>query len=270
LNQQIYYLKIPQIVFLLDNLRKESRVQIFLNIVSISLIVSDLTRNGEQLINNGLINPSPLSLLIVFIAGLLTSLGPCSLSLLPITVAYLAGFKNNQNPLQRTISFCSGIVISLVILGSLSGFLGKIYGQLPSFFSIFISLLAIFMGLNLLGLLKLSLPSGPDPEIWKNQFPQALAPVSAGLAFGLASSPCTTPVLAVLLAWVAKQGNPLSGTIFLGSFAFGQIVPLIIAGTFAASIPKLLSFRPIGKWIPPISGMILLTIGLLSLLSVWI
>ena len=243
---------------------------LFLNTSSISLIFSDLTRNGEQLINNGLNNPTPLTLLMVFMGGLLTSLGPCSLSLLPITVAYLAGFKNNQSPLQRTISFCSGIVISLVILGSLSGFLGKIYGQLPGFFSIFISLLAIVMGLNLLGILKFSLPSGPDPEIWKNQVPTALAPVSAGLAFGLASSPCTTPVLAVLLAWVSKQGDPISGTIFLGSFAVGQIVPLFIAGTFAASLPKLLSFRPIGKWVPPISGVILLIVGLISLLYIWI
>ena len=245
-------------------------VNLFLNISSVSLIFSDLTRFGEQLINNGLNNPTPLTILIVFTGGLLTSLGPCSLSLLPITVAYLAGFKNNQTPLQKTISFCSGIVISLIVLGSLSGFLGKIYGQLPGFFSIFISFLAIIMGLNLLGIFRFSLPPGPDPEVWTNQVPPALAPVSAGFAFGLASSPCTTPVLAVLLAWVAKQANPLSGTIFLGSFAIGQIVPLFLAGTIAATIPKLLSLRPIGKWIPPISGMMLLTVGLLSLLSIWI
>ena len=229
-----------------------------------------MTRYGEQIINNGLANPTPLTLFIVFTGGLLTSLGPCSLSLLPITVAYLAGFKSKQKPLQKTFSFCSGIVISLVVLGSLSGFLGKIYGQLPGFFSIFISLLAIIMGLNLLGILKISLPSGPDPEAWTNQVPSAFAPISAGLAFGLASSPCTTPVLAVLLAWVGKQGNPMSGTIFLASFAMGQIIPLFVAGTFAASIPKLLSLRPIGKWVPPISGVILFSIGLLSLLSIWI
>ena len=240
-----------------------------MNIFSVSLIISDLTRHGEQLINNGLQNPTPLTILIVFTGGLLTSLGPCSLSLLPITVAYLAGFKNKQKPFQKTLSFCSGVVLSLVTLGSLSGFLGKIYGQLPGLFSIFISFLAIFMGLNLLGIVKFSLPSGPDPEIWTNQFPPSLAPISAGFAFGLASSPCTTPVLAVLLAWVAKQGNPLSGVIFLGSFAIGQIVPLFVAGTFAASIPKLLSFKPIGMWIPPISGVILLTIGLISLISIW-
>ncbi len=243
---------------------------LFLSISSISLFFSDLARHGEHMINNGLNNPNPLSLLIVFTGGLLTSLGPCSLSLLPITVAYLAGFKNKQNPLQKTFSFCSGIVISLVVLGSLSGFLGKIYGQLPGSFSIFISLLAIIMGLNLLGLLKISLPSGPDPEAWTSKVSPAFAPVSAGLAFGLASSPCTTPVLAVLLAWVAKEGDPISGTIFLASFAIGQIVPLFIAGTFAASVPKLLSLRPIGKWVPPISGVILLTVGLLSLFSLWI
>tara|TARA_B100000700_G_C14973750_1_gene822750 strand:- start:515 stop:1255 length:741 start_codon:yes stop_codon:yes gene_type:complete len=243
---------------------------IFLNISSLSLTLSDLAQNGEQLINNGLSSPNPFSIFIVFLGGLLTSLGPCSLSLLPITVAYLAGFKDTQSPLQKSISFCSGIVLSLVILGSLSGLVGKIYGQLPTFFSILISFLAVVMGLNLLGILKFSLPSGPDPERWKANVPPLLAPVSTGLAFGLASSPCTTPVLAVLLAWIAKQGNPLTGTIFLGSFAIGQVIPLFIAGTVAASIPRFLSLRPIGKWIPPISGIILLTVGLLSLLSIWL
>ena len=237
-------------------------------ISSITLTLSDLARNGEELINNGLNTQSPFALLIVFVGGLLTSLGPCSLSLLPITVAYLAGFKNNQNPFHRSITFCSGIVISLVILGILSSFLGKIYGQLPNFFSIFIGLLAFIMGLNLLGILKLSLPKGPDPENWTKKVPPSLAPVSAGFAFGLASSPCTTPVLAVLLAWISKQANPFSGMIFLGTFAIGQVIPLLVAGTFAASIPKFLSLRPIGKWVPPISGVILITIGLLSLLSI--
>ena len=63
---------------------------LFLSNSSISLIFSDLTRHGEQIINNGLNDPTPLTLIIVFTGGLLTSLGPCSLSLLPITVAYLA------------------------------------------------------------------------------------------------------------------------------------------------------------------------------------
>jgi cytochrome c-type biogenesis protein len=45
---------------------------------------------------------------------------------------------------------------------------------------------------------------------WTSKVPAPLAPVAAGLAFGLAASPCTTPVLAVLLGWIASTGRPLS------------------------------------------------------------
>ena len=126
------------------------------------------------------------------------------------------------------------------------------------------------MGLNLIGLLNFQFPKGPNPEVWKDKVPVFFAPVTAGLAFGLAASPCTTPVLAVLLAWIANTGNPISGFLLLSFFGIGQIIPLLIAGTAAATIPKLLSLRPMGRWIPPISGSILIATGLLNLLSQWI
>ena len=40
------------------------------------------------------------------------------------------------------------------------------------------------MGLNLLGIVKFSLPPGPEPEIWESQVPPAFAPITAGFAFG--------------------------------------------------------------------------------------
>ncbi len=200
----------------------------------------------------------------------MTSLGPCSLSLLPITVAFLAGFKNNQSALRSSFNFCFGIVLSLVILGIFSSLLGKIYGQIPLLVPTLVALLAILMGLNLLGILKIPLPEGPDPEIWQKKVPTPLAPISAGLAFGLASSPCTTPVLAVLLGWIAQSGNPLIGVLLLTSFGFGQVLPLFLAGTAAASVPTLLALRPFGQWIPPFSGAVLLITGLLTLMARWI
>ncbi|WP_320676163.1 cytochrome c biogenesis CcdA family protein [Prochlorococcus sp. MIT 1300] len=235
------------------------------------LAISDLARISEQLLTDGLSNPGPLTLLIVFLGGLLTSLGPCSLSLLPITVAYLAGFENQQNAFQRSLAFCSGIVGALVILGSLSGFIGRLYGQLPSYFPNLVAVLAVVMGLNLLGLIKIPLPIGPDPSssVLK-RIPPAIAPVAAGLTFGLASSPCTTPVLAVLLGWISQSENPILGMIMLACFGIGQVIPLLLAGTAAAVLPGLLALKPIGSWIPPISGALFLSIGLLSLLSRWI
>ncbi|KZR69913.1 Thiol:disulfide interchange protein DsbD [Prochlorococcus marinus str. MIT 1313] len=221
------------------------------------------------MLSHGLSNQGPLTLALVFAAGFLTSLGPCSLSLLPVTLAYLAGFDSNQAPWLRSIAFCGGIVGSLVLLGSLSGLIGRIYGQVPGVVPTLVALLAVVMGLNLLGLLKLPLPTGPDPDLWRQRVPAPLAPVAAGLAFGLAASPCTTPVLAVLLGWIAQSGQPLVGIVLLTCFGIGQVLPLLLAGSAAAILPKLLALRPLGRWIPPMSGAVLLTTGVLTLLARW-
>jgi cytochrome c-type biogenesis protein len=160
-------------------------------------------------------------------------------------------------------------VASLVLLGLVSGLLGRIYGQIPGLIPTVVAVLALLMGLNLLGLLKLPLPAGPDPEVWRRRVPAPLAPLAAGLAFGLAATPCTTPVLAVLLAWMAQNGKPLVGMLLLTSFGAGQVVPLLLAGTAAASLPGLLSLRRLGQWVPPISGVVLVTTGALTLVANW-
>jgi len=156
---------------------------------------------------NGLDNPGLFTIFLVFSAGLLTSLGPCSLSLLPITIAYIGGTEKNK---FKLISFSGGVVFSLVALGAASGVLGKIYGQIPSYYTSIVALIAIIMGLNLLGILKFQFPNGPDLKIIEDKIPSFLAPFAIGTTFGLASSPCITPVLASLLALVSLAKTRLS------------------------------------------------------------
>jgi cytochrome c-type biogenesis protein len=275
--------------------------------LSLGPLLADWARSSEQLLRLSLGHPGPFTLALVFSGGLLTSLGPCSLSLLPVTLAYLAGFgarepeRGTQDgttvrdaaeaapglllagadapvavvassarpslPWQRSLSFAGGIVLSLVLLGLASGLLGHLYGSLPTQVPLLVAVVAVVMGLNLLGLLRFPLPAGPDPDRWRRLVPAPLAPLAAGLAFGLAATPCTTPVLAVLLTWMAQSGSPLTGMLLLIAFGAGQVVPLVVAGTAAASLPTLLGLRRIGQWIPPISGVVLLTTGALTLLA---
>ena len=91
-----------------------------------------------------------------------------------------------------------------------------------------------------------------------------------GAAFGLASSPCITPVLASLLAWVSQAKNPLISIIFLFFFGLGQVVPLIIIGFTTDNLKKLLEFRQFSQVIPTFSGLILISLGLLNIISNWI
>jgi cytochrome c-type biogenesis protein len=245
---------------------------------SLALQLADWARSSEQLLQTSLAHPGPLTLALVFGGGLLTSLGPCSLSLLPVTLAYLAGFSATEAatnpsaprmalPWRRSLAFTAGIVASLVLLGLASGWLGRLYGRVPGVVPLLVAVVAVVMGLNLLGLLRIPLPAGPDPERWRQRVPAPLAPLAAGLAFGLAATPCTTPVLAVLLAWMAQNGRPLVGMLLLTAFGAGQVVPLLLAGTAAAALPSLLQLRRLGQWVPPMSGVVLLTTGALTLLA---
>ena len=216
---------------------------------------------------HGLNHPGPFTIFLVFSAGLLTSLGPCSLSLLPITIAYIGG--TNKNKFQL-LSFSGGVVLSLIILGALSGFLGKIYGQLPSLYTSFVALIAIIMGLNLLGILKFQLPNGPDLSFFEEKVPSLLTPFVIGAAFGLASSPCITPVLATLLLWVSQAKSPLISIIFLFFFGIGQVTPLILAGVTTENLKQFLELRKYSQIIPILSGVFLVSIGILNLVSKWI
>ena len=217
--------------------------------------------------DQGLNHPGPLTIFLVFAAGLLTSLGPCSLSLLPITIAYIGGTEDNK---FKLISFSSGIIFSLITLGALSGFLGRIYGQLPSYYSSLVAFIAIIMGLNLLGFLKFQLPNGPNLQFLDNKFPSLLKPFVIGGAFGLASSPCITPVLATLLAWVSQAKNPAISVIFLFFYGLGQVTPLIIAGATTENLKRFLEFRKYSQIFPTLSGIFLISIGILNLVSNWI
>ena len=215
----------------------------------------------------GLYNPGPFTIFLVFTAGLLTSLGPCSLSLLPITIAYVGGTKNNK---FKLISFSGGVIFSLILLGALSGFLGKIYGQLPSYYTSFVALIAIIMGLNLLGILKFRFPNGPDLKFMEDKVPSLLTPFVIGGTFGLASSPCITPVLATLLVWVSQSNSPLKSIFLLFFFGLGQVTPLIIAGATTENLKQFLELRKYSQIIPTLSGVFLVSIGILNLVSNWI
>ena len=60
----------------------------------------------------GLNNPGPLTIFLVFTAGLLTSLGPCSLSLLPITIAYVGGTGAWRKEPPSTPRWCQELMVT--------------------------------------------------------------------------------------------------------------------------------------------------------------
>ncbi len=228
-----------------------------------------LEKFADRLVSTQLTHLSLISVGVIFLAGLVTSLTPCMLSMLPITVGYIGGYES-EGRLQAAAQsswFALGLATTLAILGIVATSIGKVYGQIGIGLPIVVSLVAIAMGLNLLEILPLRFPSLGATEWISDDLPRGVRSYLLGLTFGLIASPCSTPVLATLLTWVATTQNLILGGGLLVAYAIGYVTPLVIAGTFTASIKKILELRRWSSWINPVSGALLLGFGIFSLLS---
>ena len=227
-----------------------------------------LAQFANTLVATQLAHLTPVSVGIIFLAGLLTSLTPCMLSMLPITIGYIGGYeaKTRLQAAVQSTWFALGLATTLAGLGVLAAVVGKIYGQIGLGLPIVVSAIAILMGLNLLEALPFRLPSWGGMDWFSQELPTSAKSYLIGVTFGLVASPCSTPVLATLLAWISTTKDPVLGSLLLLAYPAGYVTPLILAGTFTASIKKLLELRRWSGWITPASGLLLVIFGVFSLL----
>lgn len=212
--------------------------------------------------------PNQLNYASAFLGGVLVSFTPCIYPLIPVSAGYItanaAGSKLKGFILS--LVYVGGMAVIYSALGLFASLTGTIFGRIsahPLTHFIAGSLIILF-GLSMLDLFHIKLPNIiKQPVLKKGYFSVFLL----GLSSGLVASPCLTPALGAILAYVAAQKKLLYGATLLFSFAYGMGLILILAGTFGAILSSLL--KP-GRWmlyIKRICAALLLGTGAYFILS---
>lgn len=204
-----------------------------------------------------------LAPILAFVAGILTSFTPCSLSSIPLIIGYVGGTgqKDTKKAFRLSLTFAIGSAVTFTALGVIASLAGKLIGTSASWWYIVLGILMVLMALQTWGIFEI-IPS--SYLVSKNTRKGYIGALIAGILGGVFASPCSTPVLIALLAIVAGKGNIIWGILLLLIYSIGHGILAVVAGTSVGLIQKLTKSEKYGKLstaLKLVMGLIILTIG---------
>jgi cytochrome c-type biogenesis protein len=209
-------------------------------------------------------NASLLAFALVFFGGILTSIGPCNVAMIPLVVGYVGSARDlpRVRAFTLSLSFALGLALTFMLLGVAASLVGGLVGASTTWWYYLVAFVCFVIGLNMLGLIHIETPlwlGGLREKITLKGAPGALA---LGLVSGLVASQCATPVLAAILTYVMAKGALVYGAGLLFVYALGRGVPVVLAGTFTGALKQM---QALGCWnerLEKMAGAVILSVGL--------
>ena len=203
----------------------------------------------------------PILFALSFLGGLVASISPCSLAMLPIIVGYVGGYSNEKpsKTLMQMIFFVFGMAIVSSVIGIICALTGKVFISFAGgYFGIFIAGILMVMGLKLTGVLDFEMPIIIKEIPQGNSQSLIIYPLILGSVFALAGTPCSTPILAGIMAFASLSASIPQAILMLFLFALGQGVILILAGFLTSHLKNWKGFYKFSDWLLKISGILLI------------
>lgn len=223
--------------------------------------------NLVQIFSTGSINEKVWILMFMasFAGGVIASISPCSLAMLPLIIGYVGGYSK-ETPLRTFLQLCCfifGTAIVFTIIGIICAVTGSVFAStLGGYFTLIMASLLLVMGLKILDILDFDLPViiKAMPSNTTNSI--FVYPILLGVVFALAGTPCSTPILAGIMAFAAMGKNLLAAILMLFLFALGQGLILVLAGLFTSSIKNLKKLSGFTDILMKISGVLLVLVSM--------
>ena len=221
-------------------------------------MISQITNALVEYMSHG--EFSLLFLLISFLGGVLASISPCSLGILPLIIGYVGGYSDN-NKKKTFIQLCAfvvGLGIVLTTIGIICAITGQVFSSFGGvYFILFLASLILVLGLNLLGIIDINFSSFIKKMPKNDKASLFLYPLIIGMIFALSSSPCSTPILAGIMSFAVLSKNLILASLMLFLFSIGQGIIIILAGVFTTFLKGIKNIAHISEILMKISGVLL-------------
>lgn len=204
---------------------------------------------------------SLLVLAMCFLGGVVSSLSPCGIGMLPVVVSYIGASPEQKvsKSVVQIMFFVLGLAVTLTAVGVVAALTGQVFGAgHRAYFVLILTSLILIFGLNLVGLIEINFP------VFVKKFPQSekhnaiTYPFILGLVFAFATTPCSTPILAGIMATASLSANIAYAALMLFLFSIGQGMIILVAGLFTSVLKNLSAFARYADILTKISGVILI------------
>lgn len=213
------------------------------------------------------------ALLLMFGLGLLLSLTPCVLPMVPIVSAIVVGSKaKGWSGFYLSAVYVLGMALTYAIIGALAAWFGAQLNlqaalQNPIILGLSAALFGV-LALAMFGVFELRLPSRWQAKLDSSAHTsqsarsRTLGVFFAGIVATLVVSPCVSAPLAGVVLYISTSSDPAYGAATLFVMGLGMGVPLLLVGALGSkALPKN------GPWLEDIKTV--MGFGLLAL-SLWL
>ena len=154
-----------------------------------------------------------------------------------------------------------GIAVTYSALGASAALTGKAFGTAMQNRWVlgFVAAVFVAMAASMFGAFELQLPAAWQGRLSRVGGAGYAGALAMGLVAGLIAAPCTGPVLAAALAFVATKGSVAYGVGIMFTYALGIGLLFFLIGAFSLSLPRS------GPWMETVKsvfGVVLLAMAL--------
>jgi cytochrome c-type biogenesis protein len=216
-------------------------------------------------VNEWIAGGTAIAALGCFLWGMISVVfSPCHLASIPLIVAYVGGQQTILKPREAgfySVAFTSGLFITIALVGIICALLGRMLGDVGSYWQIFIGLVLVWVALGMLGVEKCSVSGS---LLYRLNFRGLLGAFGLGLAYGILSGSCTFGFIAPILAIITVQKQIATGILFILLFAIGHCLPIVVAGSSTAAVKKIMensTWQGAGNWFRKGAGVVIVLLG---------